>query len=120
VTDTVDFDTRLATLTKAIQDVIKEKVPKTNLCPYTKHWWTKQLKEMQERHNQLSNCSRCHCADLTHPAHQEYKQIHKAYRKVIEDAKTKCWEDFISQAEGDDLWTAHCYLTSHPGHGGST
>ena len=65
--DIADFDSRLSRLTEAIQETIEEKVPKVKLCPYTKRWWTKELKEMQKRHNQLSNQSGRHRADHDTP-----------------------------------------------------
>lgn len=41
------LDQECVRLTKAIQETIAQEVPTNKVCPHSKHWWTKELKEAQ-------------------------------------------------------------------------
>jgi hypothetical protein len=49
---------------------------------------------------------KCTCT-ITH--HQEYRQLCKTYYRTIRHAKDSMRKEYLSQAEGLDVWTALCF-----------
>lgn len=113
------FDTRLKKLMDALKKPIEEKVPKRKDCPYTKRWWTKELTQLRRKRNKLSNRSQRHKEEPEHPTHAQYREAHALYQAEIKKSKQDCWNRLIDEADADDLWTAHKYLTSPNSDGGA-
>ncbi|QRV84549.1 hypothetical protein RhiJN_12565 [Ceratobasidium sp. AG-Ba] len=98
VSDITKFDTRLDKIMVAMNTVIKAHVPLT-----------------KESHTPNRDATK-----LPHPTlHSLYAKADKEFREAMRNAKRDCWRTFIDEAEGDDVWVAHKYLTSTPTDGGA-
>ncbi|KAG2051333.1 hypothetical protein BDR06DRAFT_852022, partial [Suillus hirtellus] len=62
-------------LTNAIKNTIEEKVPKSKPSPHAKRWWTKELTNMLNRKNELSNQSYKLQGLPNHPIHAEHQHF---------------------------------------------
>ncbi|KAF8599017.1 hypothetical protein BDV93DRAFT_429728, partial [Ceratobasidium sp. AG-I] len=109
-----EFDNRLRNLVAAIQDTIAEHVPLVKESPHSKRWWNKRLKKLRRKRNKLSNRSERRRNEPHHPVHEQYREVHAAYQAEIKHAKQECWDKFFDEANEEDLWTAHKFLTSKP------
>ena len=107
-------------LTKALQETISKTVPSTIICPHSKHWWSKELKEMRRKFCRLGRgtgkCSRT----PEHAVHKEFREVRKIYDKAIKYNKCHHWRDWLEKATEPDLWTASKYITAQPSNGGKT
>ncbi|QRV96882.1 Reverse transcriptase from transposon X-element protein [Ceratobasidium sp. AG-Ba] len=117
ILNTDEFDARLDKIMSAMNSVIETHVPLIKESPYAKRWWTPQLKELHTVKSDLHIAARRHKATPTHPLHSLYAKADKDFRDAMRNAKKDCWHTFIDEAEGDDVWTAHKYLTSTPTNG---
>ncbi|QRV94576.1 Reverse transcriptase from transposon X-element protein [Ceratobasidium sp. AG-Ba] len=119
ISDVAEFDARLDQVMAAMNSVIKTHVPLIRESPYAKRWWTPRLKELHTVKSDLHIAARRHKATPSHPLHSLYARADKEFREAMRNAKRDCWRTFIDEADGDDIWTAHKYLTSAPTDGGA-
>jgi hypothetical protein len=77
--------------------------PYLNVTPRSKRWWTEEISTARTVMNQARR--RWKRTRLpTH--HQEYKQHRNTYFCMIRHAKDSMWKEYLSQAEGMDVWSA--------------
>ena len=55
-----------------------------------------------------------------HPSHQDIWQACRKYAAEIVKAKTDHWNNFLKNAEGNNIWTVSKYLFNPTGDGGWT
>ena len=107
-------------LTSALQEMIAEVVPKTQIGPHAKRWWTKELTELR----QVMLQSRRKASKLHHePENPHWERFKEARRKLgseIVKAKRNHWRDWLEKSTDLDLWTVHRYVTAPAGDRGKT
>ena len=107
-------------LTEAIQESIKEKVPKTSMGIMAKKWWTKELKKLRQKANN-KGCKASKYKDWPdHQSHADRHEANKLFQKTLERTKRQHWRDWLEKAEDPDIWTAHRYTSSPVGDGGKS
>ena len=107
-------------LTKAMQVTISKVVPYTTICPHSKHWWTKELKDLRKNFRKLGRATSKHRNRPEHAIHAEFKTARKIYNRAIKYNKKHHWRDWIEKATEPDIWTANKYISAAPSDGGKT
>jgi len=115
-----ELNSRVENLTSAITSAIEEAVPLFEITPYSKRWWNKKLKQLRTRSNNLRYRHARHRQNPIPGLEEEWREAENEYKKAMEKAKQTCWNEFIDQADGAGLWTAHKYLNSEISDGGAT
>ena len=100
--------------------MITATVPINQPCPLSKRWWTKDLKKMKKLVNRLHAESYRYQALEGHPSHQDLQRAHRKYAAEIVKAKTEHWNNFLENAEGNEVWMVNKYLSNPTGDGGQT
>ena len=102
--------------TRVTAAAVEELTPLANPCPYSKRWFTPDLKDQQRTYNKARRKWQTATAQLgrEHATTQEMfaamKRRRKEWAKAIEHAKSKHWRDFLDQAaKGNLLWKAAKY-----------
>jgi ribonuclease HI len=119
ITTIPEFNERVDKITGALHTVIDKYIPITRDSPYTKRWWTPRLKELHTVKSDLHKAANRHKATPDHPLHRLYAKADKTFQEAKRNAKRDCWNTFIDEADGDDVWVAHKYLTAAPTDGGA-
>ena len=79
-------------LISAIQSVIQERVPITEITPKSKQWWTKELKLLRKWSNKLGRQSYKQKTDPEHMVHAEHKEAAKVYTRTLKKTKEQHWQ----------------------------
>ncbi|QRW09851.1 Reverse transcriptase from transposon X-element protein [Ceratobasidium sp. AG-Ba] len=119
ITDIPTFDARLDKVMNAMNSVIEAHIPMAKESPYTKRWWSPRLKELHTVKSDLHIAANRHKATPSHPLHSLYARADKEFQEAKRAAKRDCWRTFVDEAEGDDAWGVHKYITSAPSDGGA-
>ena len=120
IRDQVGLNRECERLTTALQETIKKIVPNTEVCPKSKRWWTKEIKEIRRRFRKLGRALCKHTDQPEHAIHKEYKECRKQYERAIRYNKRHHWRDWLERASEPDLWTANKYIAAPASDGGST
>jgi hypothetical protein len=93
-----------------LRDIIttaaKHATPPLDPCPRSKRWWTPEVSAA--RHNMQQ--ARRRWKSAPNPTlHQNYRQLRNKYYRTIRHAKAAKWKEYLSQAEGPDVWAAFHY-----------
>jgi hypothetical protein len=115
-----EVDRECNRLTKALQDTIMQVVPNSVVFPYSKHWWTKELKELRKRFRKLGRKTSKYRNLPGNTIHTEFKEVHKLYNKAIKYNKRHHWQDWLEKATEPDIWTANKYIAAPASDGGKT
>ena len=115
-----EFQASARNLEEALKRTVKETVPKTRPNPHNKRWWTKDLTRMHNELKMLSKASHMFRALPDHPSHRLHKEKAVAYDKAIKATKKEHWLNWLEDTAGNDLWTAHKYISNPAGDGGKT
>src|SRR5579875_1994814 len=115
--DTKDqLDEVVERFTGATADAVENQTPLANPCPYSKRWFTPELKEKQRQYNKARRKWQASTARLSREHHTTQdllslmKSRRKEWAKAIERAKSQHWKDFLDRAaEGNLLWKAAKY-----------
>ncbi|QRW23082.1 Reverse transcriptase from transposon X-element protein [Rhizoctonia solani] len=114
-----EFDARLDALTKAILDTIEAVVPYARITSYCKQWWTKELSKLRAQRFNLGYQASRREDTPKDPIHQELELASKLYKLALENAKAKCWNDFIDMAEAKALWNAYKWMRGQEENAGN-
>lgn len=91
-------------LEKLILTVINQNIPKKRFSEYSKPWWNENLtilrKEMKKIKKQWQN---------NISTWQDFQNSRNIYFSAIKDAKSQCWNNFLENAEGKDIFKAFHY-----------
>ena len=104
----------------AIQNAVKATVKVSKPSRYSKHWWNKELDEMQTHKNKLSSKAYRHKDDPDHNAHAELREYRNKYNSAIDDTKQTHWKRFLEDADEHTLWTAGRYVQNPNGEGAAS
>ena len=104
-------------LTKAPQETISQAVPNTVVCPHSKCWWTKELKELRKSFRKLGRNKQVQKPTVSeHTAHMEFREICRVYDNQVHQEASLA--QLAEKATEPDIWTANKYITASPSNGG--
>ena len=111
IEDQQGLDAECSGVTDAIQNTIAAKVPKSEISPKSKRWWSKELTGLRRNMNKLGRKASKLREYPDHRIHAEYEEAKKTYAKEIERSKRHHWRDWLERAVDPDIWTAHRYVS---------
>lgn len=103
-------------LTSATAQAVDRFTPDMRPTPYSKIWFTPDLKVQQVETNELRRRWQASCAELgrDHPittaAFQAMRQKRREWTRTIEKTKTSHWRRFLDEAGEGKLWKAATYM----------
>lgn len=110
------LDRMVEKLTSATAQAVDRFTPDMRPTPYSKRWFTPDLKVQQVETNQLRRRWQASCAELgrDHPittaAFQAMRQKRRAWTRTIEKTKTSHWRRFLDETGEGKLWKAATYM----------
>ncbi len=107
-------------LTKAIQDAIKSEVPISDINAKSKHWWSKELRNLHRESNKLGRTAYNYRRWPEHHIHEDLLAARKKYSNSIQYVKQHHWWDWLKKATDPDIWMAHKYISAPASDGGKT
>ena len=76
--------------------------------------------DLKKHSNQLSHLSHKFRALPDHICHRASKDARNKLANEVFKAKKEHWQEWLEEASGDDIWTAHNYIKTSPGNGSRT
>lgn len=110
------LDEAVRKLIDATTAAIDRYTPDARPTPYSKRWFTPDLKVQQTEVNQLRRRWQSACAELgrEHPSSttlfREMQEKRRAWTRAIEKAKASHWRQFLDEAGEGKLWKAATYM----------
>jgi hypothetical protein len=90
--------------------------------PYTKRWWTLELKEKRTEVRKLARkvykMVKHHQFDQ--PIHEEHRVARNEYTTMIRKAKLEHWISWLEEADESSIWTIHRFISAPSGDGSKT
>ncbi|KEY84146.1 hypothetical protein BA78_6132, partial [Aspergillus fumigatus] len=111
-----DLDTATEKLVQSTAAVINQEVPTQKPSPYSKRWFTPELKTQQIEVNRArrrwqDSCATLGIAHLTTAAlFQDMRQKRREWTRTVEKAKATHWKQFLDEAKEGQLWKAATYM----------
>jgi len=97
-----EIDIAAAALRAAIVETLDQHARKKRWCSRSKRWWTPELRDVRKalgrarRKRRVAGMSRV-------------QEARRSLRRAIRKAKKECWNRFLTEAEGKEVWTAAGY-----------
>ncbi|CAG8891920.1 unnamed protein product [Penicillium nalgiovense] len=110
------LDRVVENLTAVTAQAVDRFTPDTRPTPYSKRWFTPDLKTQQVEVNQLRRRWQANCAELgrehanTTAAFEAMQQKRRAWTRTIEKAKSSHWKQFLDEAGEGKPWKAATYM----------
>ena len=79
-------------------DILNQHCKVATICARSKRWWNDEIREKRKT---LGRTTRRWKREGG--GYAEVKEAKKILRRAIKKARRECWEDFLNQAEGDDI-----------------
>ena len=92
--------------------IIDEEVPAAKPSPYARRWWSKELTDLKQEKNCLSNLALEFCGLPNTPIHTLHKQACNKYCNRIEETKKAHWKNWLEDVSPKDVYIANKYMTS--------
>ena len=90
-------------LTEAITGALGTSAPKLKVTERSKRWWSEELTTLRKEANRaLRRFKRIR----TEGSEIQWHQARSAYSYAIKSAKAKCWDQFLEQAKGKNVFLA--------------
>ena len=111
-----ELDRTVEKLIAATSDAVKQHTPLLRPSPYSKRWFTRDLKEQQTELNHARRKWQENCANFGREhAHskvlfEDMLQKRRAWNRAIEKAKAAHWKQFLDEAGEGHLWKAATYM----------
>jgi hypothetical protein len=99
-------DIAAADLREAMAGTLDELAKKKRWCSRSKRWWSEDLKELRRELGKARREWKNRPAGLS-----RFREARRNFRKGIRRAKRECWNRFLQEGKGNDLWTATRYTT---------
>ncbi|KAJ5513135.1 hypothetical protein N7463_002687 [Penicillium fimorum] len=110
------LDTVVDRLTRTTANAVDKHTPDLRPSPYSKRWFTADLKAQQNDVNRLRRKWQESCAEVgradprTMAMFEDMRQSRRAWTRTIEKAKTSHWKQFLDEAGEGKLWKAATYM----------
>jgi len=88
------------------------------ITPKSKHWWTRELTQLQKVANKLGRQSYKRRRDTKHKIHKEHEEAAKKYCNTLNYTKQQHWRDWLERAEDPDIWTMQQLISALATDGG--
>lgn len=114
----IQIEVTAESLTEAVSNAIEQHVPANRPSPYSKRWFTPDMKDSQREVNRTRRRWQPSCAQSgpDHPdtmvLFHEMRRLRRKWTRSIEIAKAKHWKGFLDQAGKGQLWKAASYAGS--------
>jgi hypothetical protein len=116
ITHAEQLDEEVGKFINTVSTIVNNLTPTANPCPYSKRWFTPDLKRQQKEHNKLRRAWQSGCATrekdypLTVNQFTAMQKSKREWTRAIEKAKASHWKDFLDGARsGNFLWKAARY-----------
>src|SRR5947207_4573858 len=100
----------LETEAKKLRDIIiiaaNKAIPKKRIHEKSKPWWNEELKLLRK---ELANAKRQYKKNQNQTTQQAFQALKSDYFHKIKQAKATCWNDFLENAVGKDIFKAFNY-----------
>src|SRR6266480_5745514 len=93
-------------LEKLITKLVEKHIPKKRLSERSKPWWSDKLKSLRKEMTKYRRRWRRY-SDAQ--AQQEYHEARATFYYEMKKAKSKCWNNFLENASGKDIFKAFQY-----------
>ena len=97
-----EVDIAAAVLRKAMVGTLDQHARKKRWCSRSKRWWTPELRDLRKTLGKARRGWRVAGISRVQAARREL-------RRAIRTAKRDCWNRFLQEGKGDDVWTAAGY-----------
>jgi len=113
------MEMRLRRVEEAIIATMEKVVPLQRPSPFSKRWWTQELRETRKK---VARASRRSFAfrEHPHPAHEEYRKLRNKYTQMIKRTKLEYWETWLEEVEAGEVWKANTFVANPASDGGCT
>ena len=100
-----DLDTFIEKLTCTIQATIEQHVPLSNPSPYTKRWWTPELRDLRRCYARLSRTEfAARQSDGWEQARDSCRVARNIYNLRLRHTKATHWKGWVEELTEPDLW----------------
>ena len=113
-----DLNKAVDSLTRTIQVMIEATVPKSKSMPFSKRWWTHELRRSKQEMRRIGQATYINRSQRTHPIHAQYQHARNDYSALIKITKRRHWESWLEGVTEDSVWTANNLVTRPPTDGG--
>src|SRR5438034_761170 len=100
----------LETEAEKLRDIIiiaaNKAIPKKRIHEKSKSWWNEELKLLRK---ELANAKRQYKKNQNQTTQQAFQALKADYFYKIKQAKATCWNDFLENAVGKDIFKAFNY-----------
>jgi len=101
-----EVDKAVARLKEVMTGTLDQLARKKRWCSRSKCWWSEDVKQLWHELGRARREFR-HC-----PASiSRFKEARHNFRRAIRQAKRECWNRFLQEGKGNDVWTAMRYMT---------
>ena len=106
-------DELTASLTTLIADSLRKSTKEIKMCGRSKQWWTDELKsKLKESRKAKREAKKC----PTPEAKAKAKECGEEFAKAMSEAKRKCWNDFLSSRNSNNIWDVLPYVKKKQPH----
>ena len=110
-----DLDKEAEKLQNLILAALDKHVPKKRFSEHGKPWWTEELTQMRKQMAKAKRTwqkAQVNPMEDEDPSYLQYKETRNAYFSAIKKAKSECWNQFLEDADGKDIFKAFQYTKS--------
>jgi len=108
-----EVDKAAAGLKEAMIGTLDQLARKKRWCSRSKCWWSEDVKQLRHELGRARREFRHRPAGIS-----RVKEARHNFRKAIQRAKRECWNWFLQEGKGNDVWTATRYMTPRIGKAG--
>ena len=101
--DKAQVDAVLKSLEEAVLDTMEATLPRSNLSPYAKWWWSKDLEAARTMSKRLAECARKYARFPNHSSHREAKRARNDYNSLIHRSKQQHWDNWLENVSSNSL-----------------
>lgn len=122
IQSTPELEHEVSRLVQTTTAALDQYVPPQKPSPYSKRWFTSELKSQQVVVNQTRRRWQSSCATLgsSHPIttslFNDWRQKRQEWTRTIEKVKTTHWKEFLDKAQEGHLWKAATYMRPRNPH----
>ena len=101
-----EVDKAAVGLKEAMTGTLDQLARKKRWCSRSKRWWSEDVKQLRHELGTVRREFRHRPAGIS-----RFKEARCNFRRAIRRAKRECWNRFLQEGKGNDVWTAMQYMT---------